>query len=65
MATPAPAPRSSSIHIFVARLGLLMATVPNLRELPQSCLDELQPRLERIQKLTGRSSGLPISLESE
>ena len=65
MATPAPAPRSSLIPIFVARLELLMAIVPGLRELPQPCLDELQSLLERAQKLIGQSTGLPVSSESE
>jgi hypothetical protein len=65
MATPAPAPRSSLIPIFVARLDLLVAIVPGLRELPQPCLDELQSLLERAQKLIGQSTGLPFSSKSE
>jgi hypothetical protein len=64
MATPVPALRTSLIPIFVARLDLLMAIVPGLRELPQPCLDELQSLLERAQKLIGQSTGLPISSES-
>jgi hypothetical protein len=64
MATPAPAPRRSLIPIFVAKLDLLVAIAPGLRELPQPCLDELQSLLERAQKLIGQSTGLPISSES-
>jgi hypothetical protein len=45
MATPAAALRTSLIPIFIARLDLLMAIVPGLRELPQSRLDELQSLL--------------------
>lgn len=65
MATPAPAFRTSLIPIFVARLDLLRALVPGLRELPQPCLDELQSLLERAEKLIEESTGLPISSESK
>jgi hypothetical protein len=65
MATPAPALRSSLVPIFVARLDLLVAIVPGLRELPQSRLDELQSLLERAQRLVEESTGLPVTSESE
>jgi len=64
MATPAPALRTSLVPIFVARLDLLVAIVPGLRELPQPSLDELQSLLERAQELIRQSTGLPISSES-
>ena len=65
MATPTPAPRTSLIPIFVARLDMLMAIVPGLRELPQPCLDELQSLLGRAQHLVADSIGLPIASDSE
>jgi hypothetical protein len=65
MATPAPALRTSLIPIFVARLDLLMALVPGLRELPQPRLDELWSLLDRAQKLIEESTGLPSTSESE
>jgi hypothetical protein len=65
MATPAPALRASLIPIFVARLDLLIAIVPGLRELPKPCLDELQSLLERAQRLVEESTGLPVMSESE
>jgi hypothetical protein len=65
MATPAAALRTSLIPIFVARLDLLLAIVPGLRELPQPRLDELQSLLERAQRLVKESTGLPIASESE
>ena len=60
MATPTPAPRTSLIPIFVARLNTLMAIAPGLRELPQPCLDEVQSLLERVQKLVEESTGISI-----
>jgi hypothetical protein len=65
MATPAAALRTSLIPIFIARLDLLLAIVPGLRELPQPRLDELQSLLERAQRLVNESTGLPIASESE
>ena len=65
MATPAPGLRTSLVPIFIARLKLLMALVPGLRELPQARLDELQSLLERAQKLIEESTGLPSPSESE
>jgi hypothetical protein len=64
MATPAPAHGTSLIPIFIARLDLLTAIVPGLRELPQSRLDELQSLLERAQRLVEESAGLSIWSES-
>lgn len=57
MATSAPAIGPSLIPIFIARLRLLMAIVPGLRELPQPCLDELQSLLERAEELIEESAG--------
>jgi hypothetical protein len=65
MATPAAAFRTSLIPIFVAKLDLLVAIVPGLRELPQPRLDELRSLLERAQKLVADSIGLPIASENE
>jgi hypothetical protein len=65
MATPAPAFRLSLIPIFIARLHLLMAIVPGLRELPQPSLNELQSLLKRAEKLIEESIGRPVSSESE
>jgi hypothetical protein len=65
MATPAPGLRTSLIPIFIARLHMLMALVPGLRELPQPRLDELQSLLERAQKLVEESSGSPSPSEPE
>jgi hypothetical protein len=64
MATPAPALRISLVPIFVARLDLLIAIVPGLRELRQSRLDELQSLLERAQTLVEESTGPPATSES-
>jgi len=64
MAAPASAFRTSLIPIFIARLHLLMAIVPGLRELPRPCLDELQSLLERAENLIEESMGRPISAES-
>lgn len=65
MATPAPAFRTSLLPIFIARLHLLMAIVPGLRELPGPCLNQLQSLLARAEKLIEESLGRPISFESE
>jgi hypothetical protein len=65
MASPAPDLRLSLIPIFVARLHLLMAIVPGLRELPQPRLDELQSLLQRAEKLLEESAGRPVSSESQ
>ena len=63
MATPARTLRSSLVPIFIARLNILMAIVPGLRELPQSHLDELRSLLERAQTLS-TTAGLPVTSES-
>jgi len=65
MASPAPDLRLSLIPIFIARLQLLMAIVPGLRELPRPCLDELQSLLERAEKLIEQSVRRPVSSEPE
>lgn len=64
MATPARTLRSSLVPIFIARLNILMAIVPGLRELPQSHLDELRSLLERAQTLVEQAAGLPVTSES-
>jgi hypothetical protein len=65
MASPAPDLRLSLIPIFVARLQLLEAIVPGLKELPQPCLDELQSLLRRAEKLVEESVGGPVLSEPE
>jgi len=65
MASPAPDLRLSLVPIFIARLHLLMAIVPGLREVPRPCLDELQSLLERAEKLIEQSVRRPVSSEPE
>ena len=65
MASPAPDLRLSLVPVFIARLHLLMAIVPGLREVPRPCLDELQSLLERAEKLIEESVGRPVSSEPE
>jgi hypothetical protein len=65
MATPEPEYQTSLIPIFVARLRLLKAIVPGLRDLPQPCLDELKSLLERAERLAEESVGRPVSSEPD